>query len=431
MTKVVAFLPVKGKSERIKNKNTKYLDSKPLFLHTLEKIISCEFIDEVYLDSNSEKIFELAPNNGFKKIKRSKKLSTNKVDGNEILMNEIEKVDADIYIQILCTSPFIEKSTIRKGVQTLKENKKYDSVVLVKKEGQYLWEKGVPNYNLDKIPNSDNLPEKKVETTGLYMVKKNAALKNKRRIGKNPFFLEASPIESIDINYIEDFKMAELVKKGLRNEEFTYLNSLKNQLTSSLLSDTMDDLKIKGVIRGLKPNFSTKIIGRAKTLKLKKLKNNENHKKIYDALKSYESISTGDIIMVQNEASEYAYFGDLNANLAQKRGSSGAIISGATRDSEETTKMSFPVFSKDLNCKDVKERAVLESMNEKISIEGINVCPEDLIFADSEGIVVIPKDREKKILKEAINRKQNEDEIKTKIQENRNINKILEENGFF
>lgn len=44
MVKVVAFLPAKGSSERIKNKNMQLLDSKPLFLHTLEKLLSCDFI---------------------------------------------------------------------------------------------------------------------------------------------------------------------------------------------------------------------------------------------------------------------------------------------------------------------------------------------------------------------------------------------------
>ena len=45
--KVVAFLPAKGSSERIENKNIKLLDGKPLFLYTLEKLVKCDFIDEV------------------------------------------------------------------------------------------------------------------------------------------------------------------------------------------------------------------------------------------------------------------------------------------------------------------------------------------------------------------------------------------------
>jgi len=123
------------------------LDSKPLFLHTLEKLLSCDFIDEVYLDSESEKIFEMASDLNFKKLKRDKKLAKNSTDGNQLFLNEVKHANADIYVQILCTSPFIEVSTIKKGVERLKNNKAYDSVVLdlpleaalVRTEGKEVW----------------------------------------------------------------------------------------------------------------------------------------------------------------------------------------------------------------------------------------------------------------------------------------------------
>lgn len=218
MVKVIAFLPAKGNSERIKNKNIQLLDSKPLFVHTLEKLISCGFIDEVYLDSESEKIFDMASHLNFKKLKRDKNLAKNTTDGNQLLLNEINHVDADIYIQILCTSPFIEVSTIKKGVDILKKRKSYDSVVLVKKEKQYLWKNGKAEYNLNKIPNSKDLPDRIIETMGMYIIKKSAALKTKRRIGEKPFLLEASPLESVDVNYPEDFELAKLIQKGKKNE---------------------------------------------------------------------------------------------------------------------------------------------------------------------------------------------------------------------
>ena len=56
MAKVAAFLPAKGSSERIPNKNVNLLDGKPLFLHTLEKLLQCDFIDEVWLDSESDRL---------------------------------------------------------------------------------------------------------------------------------------------------------------------------------------------------------------------------------------------------------------------------------------------------------------------------------------------------------------------------------------
>jgi len=430
MVKVVAFLPVKGTSERIKNKNLQLLNGKPLFLHTLEKISSCEFIDEVYLDSESEKVFELASEINWKKFKRDRKLADNKTDGNKLFMNEITSIDSDIYIQILCTSPFINKETIKKGIDILKNSKEYDSIVLVKKAKQYLWENGKTKYNIDKIPNSEDLPDRIIETMGLYMIKKETALKVKRRIGNKPFLLEASLLESIDVNYPEDFKLAELIQKGIKSQENLFYKNIKNHLSSPLLSDILDDFKINGVIKNLKSNFPIKILGRAKTLKLKKIEK-ENYENIYDALKSYETISENDIIIVENELPEFAYFGEINANLAIRSGASGAIIGGNTRDTIEVMKLNFPVFSKGSTCVDVKKRAVLKFINKKVQIQGIDIFPEDLIFADSEGIIVIPKNHEQKILKRAIETISKEKKILKDIALNLEIEKIIKNNGFF
>ena len=107
--KIIAFLPAKGTSSRIENKNIKLLDGKPLFLHTLEKLVACDFIDEVYLDSESEEIFSLAENVKCNFLKRDVSLATNMTDGHSLFYNEAKQVEADIYIQILGTSPFIKK----------------------------------------------------------------------------------------------------------------------------------------------------------------------------------------------------------------------------------------------------------------------------------------------------------------------------------
>ena len=153
--KVVAFLPAKGTSERIESKNMKLLNGKPLFLCMLEKLCKCDFIDEVYLDSESDEILNYAPFLRYIPLKRDSALASNKTDGHQMFYNEVRQVEADIYIQILCTSPFIKPETIQKGVEILKEHDEYDSVVLVKKEKEYWWENGQPSYDKFHVPNSN------------------------------------------------------------------------------------------------------------------------------------------------------------------------------------------------------------------------------------------------------------------------------------
>ena len=111
--KVVAFLPVKGSSLRISNKNTALLDGKPLFLHTLEKLIDCNFIDDVYLDTESDEIIQMADHLDCKILKRHPDLASNSTDGNQLFMNEVNKVESDIDLPPITLPVFIEKSPFK------------------------------------------------------------------------------------------------------------------------------------------------------------------------------------------------------------------------------------------------------------------------------------------------------------------------------
>ena len=430
--KVVAFLPAKGTSSRVDNKNIKLLDGKPLFLHSLEKLTECDFIDEVYLDTESEHIIDLASEVNCKVLKRDPALANNKTDGHQLFMNEVNQVEADIYIQILCTSPFIEKETLRDGVHQLLESNEYDSAVLVREERQYLWKDGKPTYDVDRIPNSNELAPNVIETMGLYMVKREAALKLNKRIGLTPLILKASPTEAIDVNYPEDFELADLIAAGKRAAKRKLLNNIKTHLTSSMLSDIMDDLGIPGVIKGPRPNIdSVKVFGRAKTLRLRRLEEGEDFKGIYEALHTYETIVPNDIIVVENEVSQYAYFGELNANLAIRSGASAAIIGGMTRDTAEVKKLGFPVFASGSTCKDVRKRATVDHYNKTIEIEGIKISPEDLIFGDRDGVIVIPKRHEDEVLKTAFDIIRNEKSLLIEISKGKGILDLTKDHGFF
>lgn len=432
MNKVVAFLPVKGTSSRIENKNTKLLDGKPLFLYTLEKLMECDFIDEVYLDTESETIIDLASETNCKILKRNADLASNATDGNKLFMNEVENVDADIYIQILGTSPFIRKETIKKGVEAI-ENKTFDSAVLIKKEKLYTWNQKGPVYDINNIPNSFNLDDTIIETMGLYIVKKEVARRVNRRIGEKPFLLNASPLEAIDVNYPEDFELAGLIAAGIRENARKLLENIKSHLTSSMISDIVDDLGLDNcVLKNYHLNIhDKKIFGKAKTLKLRVLKEGEDFRGIYNALYSYNTIIPNDIIIVENEIGEFSYFGELNANLAIRSGVSGVIIDGATRDTAEVKKLGLAVFSKGSSCQDVRKRATMESFNKTIKLNGVVVSPNDLIFGDCDGIVVIPKKYEQQVLKQAFQVVKTEKNILIDIANGVNVDTLTKEHGFF
>ena len=68
---------------------------------TLKQLLSVPEIDDVYLDTELDRIIEMASELPVKVMKRDPKLASNKTDGHELFANECAKVDADIYIQML------------------------------------------------------------------------------------------------------------------------------------------------------------------------------------------------------------------------------------------------------------------------------------------------------------------------------------------
>ena len=432
--KVVAFLPAKGASARINNKNTKLLDGKPLFLHTLEKLAACDFIDEVYLDTESEEIMDMASEVNCKFLHRDPALASNQTDGNRLFMNEVAHVEADVYVQILGTSPFIEVETLRRAVDIVAApGATHDSAVLVRKDKHYLWANGRPAYDVAHIPNSVDLPDVVAETMGMYVITRKAALKTGRRIGDYPAMIEASPLEAFDVNWPEDFEMANLIAAGMREKDRYLLTNIKNHLNSCLLSDLLDDMGYSDqVVRGLAPNIaSAKFLGRAKTLKLRLLEEGEDFKGIYNALHSYKEIVPNDIIVVENEAADYAYFGELNANLAIRSGASAVVVGGKTRDSIEVQRIGLPVFAAGYSCQDVRKRATVDHMNKKIQLYGVSISPGDLVFGDAEGVVVIPSHIEKQVLDEVYRRISNEKRILVDISLGVGVDSLVSDYGFF
>lgn len=437
--KVYAFVPAKGTSERIENKNMKILSGERLYAKALKTLLDCKEIDRVFLDTESQEMYDLVDYLPIEFMKRNPDLANNKTDGHKMFMNEVNSYpDADIYVQLLCTSPFIKSETIDEAIRTLKENSNYDSAILMKKDKYYFWENDKPTYDINHIPNSKDLPETVIESMGLYIHKKDSALKTNRRYGDNPYLIYGSLEELIDVNNPEDLEFAQIYAKGKKSKENQELQMIKHLSSSPALSDILDDLyeetgnKCGAVLNGWTSNLSnTKLLGRASTLRLRALHEGEDFNGIYKALESYEEICENDIIVVENELKDYAYFGDLNARLAIRAGAAGVIVNGVTRDLKQTQILNFPVFAKGYNASDVRKRATLDYINKPINIDGITISAGDLIFIDECSMVVIFKKYEKEIIRRIMQTIKNETNIINDIYKNVTVEKIVEKRGYF
>ena len=135
--------------------------------------------------------------------------------------------------------------------------------------------------------------------------------------------------------------------------------------------------------------------------------------------------------MVATDVPERAYFGDLNANLAIRAGAVGAVIDGATRDTADVRALGFPVYARARTCNDIKFEGTLQSMNRPVTMGGVEICNDDVVFADEDGVVVIPRARWADVDAAAWNVMSNEARIRMYAAQGRDPGEILAECGAF
>ena len=152
----------------------------------------------------------------------------------------------------------------------------------------------------------------------------------------------------------------------------------------------------------MRPIFRTKFVGYAVTVLLKKQENHQGAAALHGMLAAIDHGGPNDVyVMKVEDGLNIAGMGGIMGTGMAARGFVGAVIDGGTRDTPYLQKIRFPVYSKGIVPSTSVDHYVFGGSNIQIDCDGVPVSPGDIIAADNDGVVVVPRDKAEEVLKKA------------------------------
>lgn len=279
---ITAIIPIKHHSSRVPGKNYRLMDGKPLYFYILETLSKCKLIDQIIVDTDSEII-----KNGIKVnfpniiiYNRRRELCGSEISTNKLLCQVIEdlQLKSKIYLHTHVTNPLIKVETIETIIYFFINNrKKYDSLFTVNKYHSRFYNKlfAAINHNPDDLIPTQDLDPIYEENSCLYLTPHETIVKYKRRIGDNPYLFPISKLEAQDIDWEDDFILAETIIKQNRKIE----KNIENRNKTILITGVYGGIGIKIAKKFYKKGWC--IIG----IDIKDIKSGEKSKYISEYIK--------------------------------------------------------------------------------------------------------------------------------------------------
>jgi 4-hydroxy-4-methyl-2-oxoglutarate aldolase len=152
----------------------------------------------------------------------------------------------------------------------------------------------------------------------------------------------------------------------------------------------------------MRPVFTTKFAGPAVTVLLKKEEHTDGSKASAGMLDAIDAAPAGSVyVMKLEDGGDIAGMGGLMATAMKARGLAGAVVDAAVRDVPQIKKLQFPVYSTGIAPSTSINHYRFAGVNVPVNIAGALVHPNDIISADEDGVVVIPRAKAAEVLKRA------------------------------
>lgn len=219
---ITALVPCRKGSQRVKDKNTRNFAGTSLIQLKLEQLKNVQEIDNIIVSTDDTQVMKIAEDMGCEVEERDKYYCSNACTNDEFIQYFIRQLDIKGHLLFThVTSPFITEKTYNRAIKEYKQNlETNDSLMAVKKLQSYIWNRKREPINYTTKtgvwPKTQELEPLYFINSGIFLINFELMKQLNDRVGLSPYYFECNDLESIDIDDLEDFIVAEKIYKGLQ-----------------------------------------------------------------------------------------------------------------------------------------------------------------------------------------------------------------------
>ncbi|NWC77950.1 RraA family protein [Pseudomonas sp. P7759] len=194
------------------------------------------------------------------------------------------------------------------------------------------------------------------------------------------------------------------------------------------VSDAMDKLGIPGQCLGIAPldNYRGTVVGPAFTVQY--VPANTPPGSVGDFI---EDVLPGDVVVIANAGrTDCTVWGDIMTQYASARGIAATVIDGVCRDVSKALGDGYPLFTRGRYMRTGKDRVEVLSVNQPVAISETRVCPRDIVVADANGVLVVPRARAAEVAQVARQIEAVESQIRAQIEAGKTLKQARESLGY-
>ena len=193
-----------------------------------------------------------------------------------------------------------------------------------------------------------------------------------------------------------------------------------DQLYSAVLADTLDSLGLHDQIAfpGIQPlDQKTNVFGFARVGLYMPVYHDDENMRVYEnEIAFVDSLEVGDVaVLVCHGNKRISPWGELLSERSAYLGAAGCVTDGCIRDSRQIRDLKFPVYAAGTNPADTKYRGKMMMYDVPGEIGGVSVAQGDLVFGDTDGIIVIPSQSISQVVNQALSKVSAENTVRDEI----------------